>query len=221
MIRFTSRKTHTNIEIEDAVPETPAPPPMPLVLLAADAASPAARRLHRFPGTDAAAEFIRFWFPPEKRCGLIAFWSLHEAPMDADAEALVVIRDDRDPTLVYPFSFLDLPSAMAFAGHEAARGIDPSLVSIHYAVPVSIKTTQGHDDAISLTPPTPPAWPRPLRAPRPETRWAYRIDTPAVSDAPGLLPEDLVERVLQVLRFRRWGSQANPFAGFGSPPGRF
>jgi hypothetical protein len=223
MITFTRRVQQASPDVDEFDTKSEeAPQPLPLVLLAADAASPAARRLHRFPGAAAAADFIGFWFPPEKRSGLIAFWSLPEAPLSVAAEALVIIRDERDPTLVYPFSFLDVRSAMAFAADEAGRGIDPACISITFAVPVEIESVfRADEEEIFLTPAVPPERPRPLRELPSETRWAYRIDTPAVSEEPAILPEDLVERVLNVLRFRRWGVQANPFAGFGSPPGRF
>jgi hypothetical protein len=191
------------------------------MLLVSDAASLTTRRLHRFAGASEASDFVRFWFPPDKRGGLIAFWALSDQPLDTTFEVVVLVRDARDAGLVYPFSFLHIDAALDFVRDEWARGLDPALVSVAYAVPVSIERHPVEADAIWITPPSLPATLRPRPRPVSETAWSYRLDTPAVSERPEVFPDDLIDSVLRALRRRRWGVHPLPFAGFGSPPGRF
>jgi len=198
------------------------PPSPALIVLAPDAASLNQRRVHSFPDTDSAAAYIEFWFPIEHRPTLIAFWALDREPAGTGTETVVLVRNRPDSETAYPFSFVDVQSAHAFLCAEVSRGLDPSAVSVHVGVPVSVRSVAGH---VALSPSAPPA-PAPS-VPEAETGHGTEsfFDTPAVtaavSSAPPLLPDDFVDRVLRVLRIRRWEVNYARFSGFHSPPGRF
>jgi len=219
------------------------------MLLVCDAAGPAVRRLHTFPDPESAAEFIRFWYPPLHRRGIIAFWALPQRPdpalcpepgedegdgAGATGEAAVLIRDGKDPGLVCPFSFLDMEAALAFLREEVGRGLDLSLVQMYWAVPVAIESPQ--PELICFNPATPPVVRRPATATEGST-----VEEPTSSEAapraadatpqagrkaerpsgePNKL-DDLLGELAAVLRVRRREAPREAFQGFGSPPGRF
>ena len=198
------------------------PPSPALIVLAPDAASLNQRRVHSFPDADSAAAYIEFWFPREHRPTLIAFWSLDREPESAVAETVVLVRNRPDSETAYPFSFVDARSAHAFLCAEVSRGLDPSTVSVHVGVPVSVRSVADH---VALSPSAPPAPVATVVAAEPVPGAESFHDTPAVthavSSAPPLLPDDFVDRVLRVLRIRRWQVTYAQFSGFHSPPGRF
>jgi hypothetical protein len=175
----------------------------PLILLAPDAASPVARRVHSFESAAEAEEHIAFWFPPEHRRGLVAFWALSAEPEEESAEVVVLLRDGRDVGLAYVFSFLDAEGAMSFLRSEVRRGLCLTDAALYYGVPVSVETGV-------VSPRIPPV--------------VRRAVPQAVPVEPAAEPEvaDVAERVWSVLRVPRWSPPAGAaFQGFGSPPGRF
>jgi hypothetical protein len=212
-------------EIEDTARAHPDLPP--LVLLSDDAAGPSVRRLTCFPDAAAASGHIDFWYPPEHRDRLIAFWALSRKPAERDdgaveAEALVLVRDHRDPELVSPFSFTEMSDAHDFIRQEMSRGLDPSLVVLLWAVPATVETTVFGDVRVN-----------PDRAPELEQTmrilWNERCGRPAVAGSPRpsetARPRSQVEALLSDLaNALRTGNSDEPrpaFAGFGSPEGRF
>jgi hypothetical protein len=191
-----------------------------LVILTSDAARAGGYRIHRFEDAAAAGRWIEFWYPPEHRHGIIAFWALDCPPEDEpDYELVTLIHDDADPELAYARSFDDHDGARAFLGQELAAGLDPRQVSLHWALSVTIGcTAEGEARLNPARPPerrnVPVAGPVPQPAPEVAPR-------PAPQRAPRLTPEDLVVRVRSVLRPARWQPRQEAFQTFGSPPNRF
>lgn len=212
-----------------------------LILLVDDAAGPAARRLHSFENCHAAADFIRFWFPPERRHGLIAFWALREEPDPASgaggpAEAVILVRDAGDPELVFPFSFAGMEPALSFIHDEAQAGLDLAQVLLYWAAPVTIDTAD--PDAVRFSPSTPPLSARreagaaPPLEPQSELEPEPAPEPVPIADSPAhvrrgrpepqpVTADELLLNVVSVLRARRWQRRDEAFSGFGSPPGRF
>lgn len=234
MISLLGRKHRT--QADEATPPEPAPIPgatrggPSLLLLADDAAGLSARRLHTFAAAGDAGDFIRFWFPPTRRDGLIAFWALHYAPNDAalPTEAVIMVRDPVDADVVFTFSLVDMESALAFLRDEARGGLDLSRVLLYWAAPASIDTAD--PDAVVFTPARPPipAAPEPaIEAPAPAEPAPLTAPEPALQHASlargrkPQAPEGLLREVAAVLQSRRWEQRQEAFQGFGSPPGRF
>lgn len=184
----------------------------PILLLAADAASLSARRLHSFPDAAAAAEFIAFWFPNGRRPGLTAFWALPGAPVDVDAEAVVLIHHCTNPQLFYSVSFTSMEGALEMARAEVARGLWLGRIAIFYAVAIQIDYDATGRPAVC--PGEPPQFERPDCA-------QLGAGTPAQSAVPTIASDGLRDRAFDAVRLRRWMAHGTPFAGFGSPPGRF
>lgn len=181
----------------------------PLLLLTTDAASINARRLHSFADAESATGFIRFWFPPDSHKRIAAFWALPAPPIQANAEAIVLIRHPSDPGLVYPFSFPAMDEALCMARSEMRRGLRIGSFAIYHAVRVAFDTApDGH-----ILPTVPPQFERPALTPREATLMSSQLRA-----AP---EESIVSRAFHAMRLRRWTWHATPFAGFGSPPGRF
>jgi hypothetical protein len=191
--------------------ELPAAPGPPLLLLTSDAASLTARRLHTFADADAAADFVRFWFPPDSRSGVTALWALPAATTDVTTEAIVLIRHPSDPELVYPFSFPAMEQALDMVRSEMRRGLRIGSVAIYYAARVTFDTAPDGD--LLGTPFSPPQLERPALTARECT-----LRPTESRDWPN---EGILSRAFHAMRFRRWSAHAPPFAGFGSPPGRF
>jgi len=212
-------------DVEDtahALPDLP-----PLVLLSDDAAGPFVRRMTFFADAAAASEHVDFWYPPEHRDRLIAFWALPHKPAEredgrVEAEALVLVRDHRDPELVSPFSFTEVTAALDFIRHEMRRGLDPSLVLLLWAAPAAIETTVFGD--VRVVPERAPKMEQPMKV-----LWNERGGRPAEAGAPRpsepARPRSQIEALLSDLAGAlRSGTSDEPrpaFAGFGSPEGRF
>lgn len=212
-------------DIQDTAWATPDLPP--LVLLSDDAAGPAVRRMTYFPDAAAASEHVDFWYPPEHRDRLIAFWALSRKPVDredgpVEAEALVLVRDHRDPELVSPFSFVAMADAHEFIRQEMSHGLDPSLVVLLWAVPVTVETTVFGD--VRVTPERAPEMEQPMKV-----LWNERGGRPSAEGSPRpsdpVRPRSQIEALLSDLaNALRTGTSDEPkpvFAGFGSPEGRF
>jgi len=182
---------------------------VPLILLTPDASSLSARATLSFPDSDSAANHVAFWFPPESRATLSAFWALPVPPIFGDHEAIVLISHPHIPGLVYPFSFASMEEALEAVRAEVGRGLWIGRVAIYYAVPVTFQ--QSTDGTLSAEPVTPPPFRRPIFAP---SRFSAIIAPPPVE-------ESLWSRAFNAMRLRWWLPKAAPFAGFGSPPGRF
>lgn len=183
----------------------------PLLLLTTDAASSNARRMHSFADAESTADFIRFWFPPGAYSRISAFWALPAPPIDAEAETVVLIRHPSDPGLVYPFSFPTMELALEMVRSEIRRGLGIGNLAIYYAARVTFDAAP--DDGLLVTPALSPQFERPAITPREATLgpWPFRA-------AP---EEGFLSRAFNAVRLRRWTPRAAPFAGFGSPPGRF
>lgn len=214
MIGLLARRRETTRIEEITRPETAEPEPArPFLILAPDACGPAARRLHTFPDSNSAADFIRFWFPACYRRGLAACWTLPDG-IEGPSEALVLVRDEADRDIVYPFSFSDMDGALSFAREEAESGLDLRRVLLLNVLPVNIKSSS--EKVVEIFPPQQPQAPRP-----PEMPFIELIDGEEQT-ADGLrYSDDIAAMVQEVLRVRRWAPRAEAFAGFGSPPGRF
>ncbi|HSP54958.1 MAG TPA: hypothetical protein VLS25_05165 [Dehalococcoidia bacterium] len=208
-----------------AEPAPGAPPQLPpLVLLSDDAAGPSVRRMTAFPGPAEVCEHVDFWYPPEHRDRLIAFWALSDRPVERaedipEAEALVLVRDHRDPALVSPFSFMSMGEAMTFVRDEMRYGLDPALVIVVWAVPVRIVTSVFGD--VRVSPGRPPQVERPL-----QVLWNEKGPRPPAAPArPAAAPKSQIEELLGDLAAAlhpRPADELRPaFAGFGSPEGRF
>jgi hypothetical protein len=207
ILRYRSEPKAATRDIETAPACPPEPERPPLILLANDAASLTARRIHSFPGSTSAGRFVEFWFPPEHRAGLVAFWALQEPAAGQDYEAVVLIRHESNRGLAYPLSFTSMERALATVRREMARGLHIGRVAIFYAVPVCFGQASG--GAVTVTPDEPPV-PQSVTEP------------PSVPEAtPAILQDSLFERAFRAIRLRAWGTHPAPFAGFGSPPGRF
>jgi hypothetical protein len=192
----------------------------PLILLSDNAAGPSVRRMTAFAGTAELCEHVDFWYPPEQRDRLIAFWALPAQPEDAgdmpEIEALVLVRDHRDAELVAPFSFVSMGDALAFVRDEIRHGLDPSLVVVLWAVPARVQTTVFGE--VRVSPECPPDVDRPL-----QVLWNERSLPPAAPTPPPA-PKSQVEELLGNLAAAMRSRQAEPrtvFAGFASPEGRF
>ncbi len=212
-------------DIDDTARAQPELPP--LVLLSDDAAGPSVRRMTYFADAAAACEHVDFWYPPEHRSRLIAFWALARKPAEredvpVEAEALVLVRDHRDPELVSPFSFVDMAAAFDFIRQEMRCGLDPSLVVLLWAVPAAVETTVFGD--VRVIPERAPEMEQPM-----EVLWNERGGRPAEAGSPRpaepVRPRSQVETLLSDLaNALRNGKSDEPkpaFAGFGSPEGRF
>ncbi len=210
-----------------ADPEQPSgmrPELPPLVLLSDDAAGPSVRRLTAFTGPDAFCEHVDFWYPPEHRDRLIAFWALAARPVEraeetSELEALVLVRDHRDPDLVSPFSFTGMEVALTFVRNEMRRGLHPSLVVVFWAVPVRVQTTVFGD--VRVAPERPPEVERPL-----QVLWKEKGHRPPATATPPAVPsksqlEELLGDLAAALRSGPADEPRPAFAGFGSPEGRF
>ena len=129
-----------------------------MIMLAADASGLASFKLYTFSDSDGAVEFIQRSFGGRSDTGLIAFWAMTEQPAVQDVgitiEAMVLIRDDIRPEVVYPFSFLDIATAQSFVQYEMKRGLDPNNVLLYWAVPVQLGVTSAGE--LGLFPATPP-----------------------------------------------------------------
>jgi hypothetical protein len=155
----------TSREIEEAV-EAPAPPKPsnpPLLLLVSDASGMAAFRLIRFGDAAAACEYVEFWRPSSSAGTVYAVWGLPGEPdarwthsPEQRGEAVVLVRDDRQLDVVYPFSFIGFDSAWAFVRHEIEKELDPNRMMIYWAVPVEI--TADAAGKTHMSPETPPEW---------------------------------------------------------------
>ncbi len=133
-----------------------------LMLLVHDAAGPGAYRLHTFEDAASAEAFVQFWFPPRFHHGILAFWATHGEPVqqsDADggapAEAVILIRDEVRPGIVYPFSLSDMSMAHPWIAKEATRGLKLRQVLLYWAMPVRIGVD--HWGRVRVTPREPPA----------------------------------------------------------------
>jgi len=199
-------------------PVDPPPRGPSLLVLTSDAARAGAYRVHRFDEAAAAERWIDFWYPPEHRHGIIAFWALNDAPEDeAGCELAALIHDDSDTELAYARSFDDHDGARAFLSEELAAGLDPRQVSLHWALPVTIGCTARGE--ARLNPARPPVRSKaPVAGPGPEP--APRT-TPRPAPRPETTPDALVVRVRSVLRPSRWQPRREAFQTFGSPPNRF
>jgi hypothetical protein len=140
-----------------------------------------------------------------------------------EAEALVLVRDHRDPELVAPFSFMDMAAAFDFIHQEMRCGLDPSLVVLMWAVPAAVETTVFGD--VRVIPDRAPEMERPV-----QVLWQERGKPEAAPVAPRPEPaaerpksqlEALLQELATALRGRTSDGPRPAFAGFGSPEGRF
>ncbi len=152
------------------LPDTPA-----LMVMLPDASGIAAYQLNQFPSAKAAEFFIDSSLRGHVPGGSVMFWALTWQPVsDAATEPLVLIRDNDNADVVYPFSFADLKTASEFVQHEMTRGLHLWQVMIYWAVPARVEADFWGRSAIM-----PPEPPRDLAAaPAPTT------DTTADSEAP-------------------------------------
>jgi len=126
-------------------------------VLVPDAFGLACLRLESFADVDSAASYIQSRSTNGASNGAYAFWTLHGRPAceaQHGFECLVLIRRENDLNVVSPFSFVDMESAESTARAELRAGLDPRLLLIFWAVPVTIEF--GNQGKVSLNPAVPP-----------------------------------------------------------------
>lgn len=124
-----------------------------LLLLAADAAGFAARRVHVFAEAQAAERFVHFWYPEHGERGLLAYWLLPAKPgrhhgTDWGTELLLLVRDSARRGVVYAFSFTDWDDVREFLAGEVERGLDLASVLLFWVVPGRIHAGSGGSVAL-------------------------------------------------------------------------
>ncbi|MDO8615463.1 MAG: hypothetical protein Q7T33_06960 [Dehalococcoidia bacterium] len=138
--------------------DRPQEPGSPLIVLMPHAAGPAAFQIETFPNAVQAELHLVDRFRGQAEEGVIAFWALawqpDSLPGDARAEPLVIIHEAARPGVVYPFSFVDMDTAMSFLRQECERGLDQGLVRVYWAVTVAIEANARA--GVTLTPDAPP-----------------------------------------------------------------
>ncbi len=126
-------------------------------MLVPDAFGLACLRLESFTDIDSAASYIQLRSTNGASNGAYAFWVVHGRPAceaQHGFECLVLIRHENDSNVVSPFSFVDMESAESAARAELRAGLDPRLLLIFWAVPVTIEF--GNQGKVSLNPAVPP-----------------------------------------------------------------
>lgn len=162
------KRRHENTDHEQAQRQHTADGPRPrLMLLVHDAVGPGSYRLHAFADAASAEAFVQLWFPPRFDHRILAFWATLEEPMwrvdsdgEAPAEAVVLIRDEVRPGIVYPFSLSNMSMAHSWIAKEATQGLKLRQVLLYWATPVRISTD--HWERVRVTPREPPALRRPV-----------------------------------------------------------
>jgi hypothetical protein len=226
-------------ESESAPVRTPDPR---LVILLRDSSALGAFQLHSFAHEDEAAEFVTQWMPPSSEHGSLVFWIAAQQAMrlpgsneERAAEAVVLIRDEDDPDIVYPFSMPDMEMAQAWLKEETRRGLDLSLSLVFWAARARI--TRDHWGRIHFPPVELPVYreAEPEGEPdNPEEATAEPV-AELVGEEPDVAPESeakvtrsfvpepkaVTETLREIARGERWEQRDQPFEGFGSPPGRF
>jgi hypothetical protein len=249
-LRIRGRKQrHEYSADEQAEGRRPADGPQPrLMLLVCDASGPGSYRLHTFEDATSALAFVQFWFPKGFDHGIIAFWAAHQEPVwraDSEAgtpaEAVILVRDEAKPGIVYPYSLSNMSLAHSWIAKEAARGLNLRSVLVYWAASVRIETDGS--GAVRLSPAAPPparaqdapANAREVASALPEskeiveeaTRVAEAVslefeesERDAGQDTPMILEEDDLEPQEETGP-KRWKQREEPFQGFGSPEGKF
>ena len=133
-----------------------------LMMLVSDASGLASFQLSVFSDSPPAVDFIRRSFGDRTDTGLIAFWATSDRPdvqpqlgANTDIEAIVMVRHEAGSEVVYPFSFVDIGTALSFVRYEMGRGLDPHLVMVYWAVPVQLVIPSSGE--VTLSPEMPPA----------------------------------------------------------------
>lgn len=128
-----------------------------LIMLVADAHGVASYRLHAYHDTAPAKAFLEYWFPRSSDTGVISFWALTYEPdtSDIEAEPMVLVRDAAKPGVIYPFSFVDMDSAQAFARQEVEKGLGLDSVLIYWAATVRMERDAW--GTLQVSPDSPPA----------------------------------------------------------------
>jgi hypothetical protein len=180
---------------QEAQPQLPEPTGPPLVLLVPDiAGSASSLRLCVFDDAESAAAFLGSRVSIGRQEGIVAFWALHHEPLvppsvdpDKAAESLILIRDERRPEIVCPYSFVEMETAQSLARYKVESGIDLSNILIFWAAPVTVEVTQ--DGGASFSPDAPPnVFPdSPPALPLPETT---PLPTPPIEEA---VPQDRLD----------------------------
>ena len=144
-------------EREDADSTPVATSGPPLMVLVNDASGRASFKTHAFPDAESATEWVRYWFPMESEDTLTAFWAMTEQPevdIDAPAEPLVLIQDNRHEGVVFLFSFVDISSANEFMREEVEHGTPADAMNLYWAV--QVRRELDRSGKLTLTPSTPP-----------------------------------------------------------------
>lgn len=151
---------------EEATPEELRPPERvissgpPLVLLAPTVAGVGCFQYFTFPDADTAAVFAEENFTDFQTSNIYAFWALQYKPLagpdghqEHRGEVLVLIREAEDSQVVYAVSFVDFDAADAFIRFEANRGLRLGLVSMYWALLITIEQAAR---GVQMTPHRPP-----------------------------------------------------------------
>jgi hypothetical protein len=188
------------------------------MLLVPDAAGRASYHLNTFPSAAAAEAYIEFWFPLRLNEGIIAFWALTwepKRPADSSdppvAEPIVLIRDQRRPQTVYPFSFVSIDSALAFVREEVRWRSGLEQIAIYWAAPARVVTdSYGHRRLVPGEPPQ-----RPTRAGLPPlaAEAAVAETLPPTPLPPAIRADNLRDAVEDALRSLLDADPADDVAG--------
>ena len=139
------KKKGTPEPVEELQPEDPAGPE--LFVLVPEVAGAATYQVNRFHSADEAIEFIVPRRAQMSAQGAHVFWALHNDPPpntprdSVGGEALVLICSGLAEDMVHVVSFVDIESAQSFARFEVRRGLDLSLLMIHWAAFVQVIDT--------------------------------------------------------------------------------
>ena len=176
-----------DVEAGEGVTSTEATGPR-LVVLVPDAFGLARLRLESFTNVDSAASYIQSQSTNGSSNGAYAYWALHGRPAceaQHGFECLVLIRRENDSNVVSPFSFVNMEYAESAARAELRHGLDPRLLLIFWAVPVTIEF--GDHGEVSLNPAVPPG----TRAAREEAE-THTTPVVAISD---LIDSEALQRI--------------------------
>lgn len=172
----------------------------PLVLLVPGVAGVSTYQMRPFEDSHSAAAFIEGCDPYRVyKEGIIAFWALHERPLDnADAECAVLIRTEPASDLVHAYAFTDLDIAASYVRFRVEDNSVPAdAFIVHWAV--SIRINANPSGEVRLEPALPPVPIRDMRT-SPADGVVFRDDVaevmervppPAPDVAPGFRPSEI------------------------------
>ncbi len=140
------RRVHLDAEGHEPEIEVAGSPAEPNTLLLFIAEGGLSFRLLPFTAIEPARAYIHNHAPVSWRSGTVAFWALHTesvperlATSVQPVEAAVIVRTPGRPSVVQLYSFVNMETAQSFLRDWLASGLDPGLVLLYWAAPVSLE----------------------------------------------------------------------------------